>query len=227
MTVLRKPRPNCAVCGAAVDKPPSMIRTATPTCSVRCCGIYQRRRETVQCSTCGKEMDRPISRARRYTRHFCSRACADGDRARRLVGVGCKWFAGGKAEVSCDHCGKTLLLFPSRLKRSDRHFCSLSCRSAYRSAHESRELSPLWKGGGSGRSRRAQTYWARGVKRRAGDRCKLCGAMAGLHAHHVRPYADNVELREDQDNGICLCKECHGAVHHGKIDLERKAVQWV
>jgi hypothetical protein len=58
------------------------------------------------------------------------------------------------------------------------------------------------------------------VYKRDGYRCVKC--LAGntgpktLHAHHVRPWAGNPDLRFDLSNAVTLCKTCHSWVHSRK-----------
>lgn len=54
--------------------------------------------------------------------------------------------------------------------------------------------------------------WAALVKER--DRkCRECGSVYDLHAHHVKPYKSYPELRTDVNNGITLCGTCHRKWH--------------
>lgn len=40
----------------------------------------------------------------------------------------------------------------------------------------------------------------------------MCGNQTGIQAHHIRRWADCVELRFVVANGITLCKVCHDLV---------------
>lgn len=42
--------------------------------------------------------------------------------------------------------------------------------------------------------------------------CRLCSRKEGLQAHHIRRWADYVELRFDVNNGITLCDICHAQI---------------
>lgn len=48
-------------------------------------------------------------------------------------------------------------------------------------------------------------------------RCVRCGAPKtkprSLHAHHIKPWAGNPELRFDLSNFVTLCRNCHSWVH--------------
>ena len=79
---------------------------------------------------------------------------------------------------------------------------------------------PNWKGGRPWERFKDERYlrWRNAVLERDGYRCQKCGRRCkklerGLAAHHVRPYATNVEARYDVNNGLTLCRACHMALH--------------
>lgn len=83
-------------------------------------------------------------------------------------------------------------------------------------------LNPAWKGGVTPERQRLyrSQVWrelVRAVLARDGYRCQRCGApkreKGSLHAHHLRPWADDRERRMVADNLITLCRSCHGWVH--------------
>ncbi len=45
--------------------------------------------------------------------------------------------------------------------------------------------------------------------------CQICGDDKGgnLHAHHIKPWASDVDGRYDITNGITLCEKCHTYTH--------------
>ncbi len=76
-----------------------------------------------------------------------------------------------------------------------------------------------WKDGkAASRRGRLGLAWSRAVKRRDAFTCRHCEFVShnkkGLHAHHVRSFADAPELRFDVSNGITLCAVCHFKIHH-------------
>lgn len=80
--------------------------------------------------------------------------------------------------------------------------------------------SPQWKNGSSERrriDRRRSEYreWRLAVFERDHFTCRHCGDNKGgnLNAHHIKPYADFIELRFELDNGLTLCKSCHIKIH--------------
>lgn len=50
------------------------------------------------------------------------------------------------------------------------------------------------------------------IYERDGSECKRCGVKENLHAHHIKPWNDNEELRYEPENWITLCVSCHSIV---------------
>ena len=124
---------------------------------------------------------------------------------------------------------------PSRSERLKGKKKSLAHRMAMSKAQSGRvkgEKHHNWKGGISNSSynreaRLEYRLWKKMVHEKSGFKCSKCGVEQGkfceccgqrvnLHAHHIKPYADNPELRYDVENGISLCSVCHWEEHHGK-----------
>lgn len=115
------------------------------------------------------------------------------------------------------------------VKKSLRHRLNMS-RSARASGIRSGPLNGNWKGGVSkagklARSKAAYHEWKTAVFAASGWKCskcglehgtvcKCCGTILYLHAHHIKPFAENEELRYSPENGIALCKNCHAREHH-------------
>lgn len=52
--------------------------------------------------------------------------------------------------------------------------------------------------------------WRTDVYRRDRYKCLKCGSKRKLQAHHIMRWADHPLLRFDLNNGITLCRRCHG-----------------
>lgn len=50
--------------------------------------------------------------------------------------------------------------------------------------------------------------WSIKIRDRDGNKCRICGAVKYIHAHHLIPR-ENKEFRFDLDNGIALCAKHH------------------
>lgn len=93
-------------------------------------------------------------------------------------------------------------------------------------------LAAGWKGGITeerklARGTKKYMQWKLSVIKRDGFKCVRCGVEQGhvceccgsrilLHAHHIKSFAENHELRYDVNNGISLCSICHWKEHNGK-----------
>jgi len=77
-----------------------------------------------------------------------------------------------------------------------------------------------WKGGPNFKNRRIRgrieyRLWRESVFARDNWTCQKCKTSGGyLHSHHIRNFAQFVELRTSIENGITLCKKCHMAFHN-------------
>jgi len=61
--------------------------------------------------------------------------------------------------------------------------------------------------------------WAGAVKHRDDMKCRCCGSLKRVEAHHIISVQERPDLKLDLDNGISLCKKCHKMVHTHIIDL--------
>lgn len=51
--------------------------------------------------------------------------------------------------------------------------------------------------------------WKAEVLKRDNYTCQKCGAKKRLEAHHIKEKVNYPELKNEIDNGICLCHDCH------------------
>jgi len=223
MPIPKKPRKHhCDWCGQLIDRPPSTRTGLHKFCGKQCQGAfssaeYHRDRPRITCEACGEVFTVPVCRAN--GRRYCSRECAGKGHGAAIMG---RRKLGSRVVVACTECGKLVEKYAYRIKATLKPFCNRSCRGAYRSKHEHGQNSPLWKGGGGGRNRGQQHLWAGTIKMRANWACEMCGKTKRLHAHHLLAYAPNHDRGLDLDNGICLCYDCHRAVHRGEIVPQRR-----
>jgi len=78
-----------------------------------------------------------------------------------------------------------------------------------------------WKGGitpVNAKIRNGQEHkdWANNVYKRDNFTCRRCGLHCterDIIAHHIKPFADYLDLRFEIDNGITLCRSCHLKEH--------------
>jgi 5-methylcytosine-specific restriction endonuclease McrA len=139
---------------------------------------------------------------------------------------------------SCLVCGSRFWRKPSAIAKGDAKFCSCSCyfewqRGRGRSPEFRRkcrertgERNGNWHGGvtpenKAARNQREYAEWRDAVFARDDWTCQKCdargtgGAYVRIEAHHIKPFAKFPRLRLDVDNGLTLCKSCHGCEPKG------------
>lgn len=87
------------------------------------------------------------------------------------------------------------------------------------------EKNPRWKGGISLKNQQARHTleyfsWRNEVYKRDNWTCRICKLKCDkktIIAHHLKLFSDFPELRYCVDNGITLCRVCHGQVHQNKL----------
>jgi 5-methylcytosine-specific restriction endonuclease McrA/predicted nucleic acid-binding Zn ribbon protein len=157
------------------------------------------------CLICGVEFKAPMRKQK-----FCSYACAGFNRSRTQRGENHPCWRGGKDKRTCRACGAPFEATPANPQK----FCSKPCadKSGYRRSGPDH---PHYKPDSRRRNRRGKHgAWARAVISRDGGKCRKCGATEGLHAHHIKPFAEFPELRWELDNGLTVCGPCHWAIHN-------------
>jgi len=115
----------------------------------------------------------------------------------------------GKGQKQADNTGRT----PWN-KNKKYHLKNINPNS-----HRVGENAQNWQGGltpENERARRNQTYdlWRLSVYEKDNFKCTNCNKTGvQLHAHHLKSFAKNKELRYDINNGVTLCRECHIKIH--------------
>lgn len=73
---------------------------------------------------------------------------------------------------------------------------------------------------GRGRGCINDQVWRKAVLKRDNYECKKCFSSEKLCVHHVKCWKKFPELRFDVENGLTLCRQCHGKAHREEL-LER------
>ncbi len=83
-----------------------------------------------------------------------------------------------------------------------------------------------WKGGLTSeieKMRHTDEYftWRRMVFARDGFKCQMpgCETAHDIHAHHIKPIADDASLSKSIGNGITLCRKCHEKTYGHEQDF--------
>jgi len=63
-------------------------------------------------------------------------------------------------------------------------------------------------------SRNSKEYrlWRARVIRRD-VKCVICDSLQNRQAHHINSFSYFEELQYKEDNGVCLCRDCHIQFH--------------
>lgn len=108
-------------------------------------------RQEYPCEVCGKAVLRfpsDMYARGRSGRVFCSRECQTTWQKRSGVNAGAnnpRW-KDNRVPVTCEICGKELIIKPSQLARFVHRFCSRACKGKWHSLNKSGEGSPSWRG---------------------------------------------------------------------------------
>lgn len=89
-------------------------------------------------------------------------------------------------------------------------------------AARSGKNSNFWKGGvSSDREKigRWTTDQAKRVHEKYNFKCVICAGKDNLHAHHLDPIWNNIDLAQSFDNLISLCQKCHSKIHNKNLEL--------
>lgn len=223
---------NCAQCGFEMNEEQHMynrLKRKIFFCSDECYDAFQavhkdkriRRRERIilECCMCGTKI-----------------WCADKDiTKRKICSIDClkKWMKKNQSgknnpiwnsfPVNCAYCGKEKYVAEYRLKEYNKFFCNTTCMGKWQSANRAGENSPLYikdrskikmKERDDWDARPEHKRWKYLIHKRDGKRCNFCGTkVSNPCLHHIVPFSVSKEKRDDVDNGVTLCFDCHTMVH--------------
>jgi endogenous inhibitor of DNA gyrase (YacG/DUF329 family) len=122
-------------------------------------------------------------------------------------------------EVRCSICTKSLTRNPYRLKEGSLVFCSNKCKGVWLKEASLGENNPNWnetltaEERAKGRNFPEYYEWRILIYKKDGHTCVKCASRKNLVAHHLDAYHWAKEKRTNVDNGVTLCKDCHGDFH--------------
>jgi len=94
----------------------------------------------VNCDNCEKEIYK-IPSVANSGNNFCDRECYYESRKGKIPN------GSEKVEVSCNNCGSKFKRAPSKVERSDHHFCSTDCQNIWQSEYQSGKQNPMYSCG--------------------------------------------------------------------------------
>lgn len=181
------------------------------------------------CKVCRTEFD--VVPARVGTAKFCSHSCYGIWRKTALQGINNpNWKGGiGSPIKTCPYCKKDFEhdgITPKSVWEK-RKFCSKDCadKGGFRYTGEANWK---WNSDPNKKRHRGNSHykWADAVFTRDQNTCQKCGANnIEIHAHHLKSYKDNPELRYDVTSGITLCYSCHWDVHSVQNEKAENSVK--
>lgn len=74
-----------------------------------------------------------------------------------------------------------------------------------------------------GRGGRYDCKFRKEIIQRDGNKCTRCESTSNLHAHHIVPWKESIELRFDPENLITLCGSCHASI---EPRVEKNFIPW-
>lgn len=79
------------------------------------------------------------------------------------------------------------------------------------------------------RDSKEYNLWRKEVLLRDSGKCIICNTSKHLQAHHIFGYDKHSALRVESDNGVALCKWCHGKFHshYGKDATPDKLIKFI
>lgn len=169
---------------------------------------------TIQCLNCNTEFS--VIPARAGIAKFCSRTCQGAWKSANNVGSKHPRWTGGERYKTCAQCGESFTLRPGQpiTTFKKQKFCSKPCadKGGFRYSGENH---PNYREDARRKNRgQYHSRWADAVIARDKATCQHCGIQGvELQAHHIKPYRDYPELRDDVSNGLTLCAPCHWQVH--------------
>lgn len=167
----------------------------------------------VKCEICGTE--KSVLPYRANTFRFCSKACQGISKKTEMALERHPFWQGGDRVKTCEHCRKVFEWIRGTTYASFRvqRFCCKPCadKGGFRYSGPDHYN---WTGNARRTHRGPHAAWARAVISRDKATCQVCGVTGvELHAHHVKPYKDHPELRDDLENGLTVCYACHWSIH--------------
>ena len=183
---------------------------------------HPKRRVLNKCVICN--IDFEVQLSYKYRKITCSKECSSKNRSNKRIGIKEKKPALYNKCVRCDN----LFLRNLGIKKPiTAKYCSRKCQNDDHSERMSGENSPNWKGGITNTNsrdiyRREINLWRNLVFKRDKYTCQHCNSKKNLEGHHIIFWSKNIDTRFEVDNGLTLCKDCHGKVHNTNFGVRKK-----
>lgn len=118
--------------------------------------------------------------------------------------------------IFCKSCGKAYQTLDLKTQ-----FCTLKCMEIWIN-NENDIHNTIARNFGQKDSTK-YNRWRCIVRKKFNYKCAICNERSiSLHAHHVIPWSDNVELRYNTSNSLLVCELCHSIIHGYSIGCGTK-----
>jgi hypothetical protein len=155
-------------------------RSKSVFCSRSCNNTYNKsKKETRKCLRCNENYIVIPS----SNKKFCSTYCGNRTSIKYK----------GKIK-SCKNCNVNFYTNISK----DQKFCKSECYFEYIRKQEVKKS-----------TRKRNIIWINKVKKRDGNKCKVCNSTDRLAVHHIIPYRAYPDIYDLNMNGVTLCHTCH------------------
>ena len=225
-TILKFMQTHCSFCQNSFDTYPYKVKRNRPLfCSTVCQYAFKKTRIKLICRICKLNFDASAHRVKNQIECFCTKKCAD--EALRV----------NKIHRDCKTCGQKFEFLESRLKYSDRAYCSDTCfknrekthvSCACKSCGEQFYISKSAKADNRGIYCSKKCYAIHAVKEKNPlfkhghgwfkkmsketriSVCSICDKHGKTDIHHI----DGNERNNNSSNFITVCRSCHMRIHH-------------
>lgn len=180
------------------------------------------------CEKCGNDFI--VDAPKRRTCQECRKCKWCGENLTQSRSQFCNSSCFGKWNV--EQNGSNILWDSMTVESQGRRRESLSIAKTGVARTDRGELNANWKGNKSERrtamERLEYKVWRATVFKRDNYTCVLCHEQVRkMEAHHIKPWADHIELRYDVNNGVTLCESCHDKIASREGEFEDRFTQYV
>jgi len=217
---------HCAKCDKSFETYPYKIKKHKHLfCSTICQYEFKKTSSILKCRICEAFFQIAAHRIKNQKECFCSKKCAN------------KALEVPRITTNCKTCGIEIQFLESRLKHSNRGYCSLPCfykNQKTRKTHFCEAcnkeflVAPSEEKNKRGRFCSKTCYssfckkenspnykhghgWFRNMSRETrSNKCEICDKIGKTDIHHI----DGNERNNTNSNFITVCRSCHMRIHH-------------
>jgi 5-methylcytosine-specific restriction endonuclease McrA len=202
---------NCLVCEKQIPKEKNRNwneYAKKKYCSKSCFAIGNSKEKVeITCQNCNKLFEVYPSHTQKvgstgdlYDKKYCSKKCQIEHNF-------------NKRQTNCKTCNKQIIVHGYKFENNNGNcYCSKECHNISMRKN---------KGQNQGRRSPEDLLFKNQLLKKFSYKCQNCGTDRKLEVHHIKPIDKYPHLRHDENNGICLCHNCHYyGVHNGQPYLK-------